>query len=416
LTDYKKTVFLNYIATFSNIITGLILFPIIATNLGYEQLGVFSLLFSIKAIADIGVGWMGGAFVKHYIANNALVTNISKCVDAFIFSNVLYALYSLVVIILLFLYKIAWESDIEWLTLSGFCLYIFSCFMMRPIFEVFTACLSQYKVAKYRCIQQIVFFITSIPSIVFLKSIPLVFVFAGISSFIIVLFLNFSNRILFAEIKFPTQKLIKKLLLTDGKNYALFGVGLIIMLQIDLIVFDLVYGSVVVAIFAVAWRVPNTIIQLAWRLSEPMAAIAARSLREGDAELTITLKNIQLKMLVAAIVACIGYYFFIDIFLSWWMPSYDYSHLTYFKEITTLSIFALIIMKLYADLLFYQKECLFSGATFLAVAVIKVVGIVFIYPIFDVLSPLLLMSLFILFISIPLHIKWLHQRYYKVSF
>jgi len=410
VTDYKNTVIFNYIATFANIATGLILFPIIVNNLGYEKLGVFSLLFSIKAIADIGVGWMGGSFVKHYISHEISESKINKCADAFLFSNILYALYSVLLIIILSVYFIGWKPEVELLTLAGFTLYIFSCFMMRPIFEVFTASLSQCKVAKFRCVQQLLFLLTSIASIILYQSIPLLFVMAGITSLIMVLALNIHNKSYFSTLSLPSKILVKKLMITDGKSYALFGISLICMLQIDIIALDILYGSATVALFSIAWRVPNTIIQLAWRLSEPMAAIVGRKMQENDPKLKEMLKNNQFKMIGVAVFSCVGYYFCIDIFLFWWMPSYDMEQFYYFKEITTFSIFVLIIVKFYADLLFYQKECIFSGFTFLGVAVIKVIGIVFLYSIFGSLASLVTMSIFILLVSIPLHINWLIKK------
>lgn len=410
MTDYKKTVIYNYIATFANMITGLILFPIIVNNLGYEQLGTFSLLFSIKAIADIGLGWMGGAFVKHYIDNEVSGTRLNNCADAFLFSNILYAVYSVIVILILLLYFVFWNAGVELSTLSGFILYIFCCFMMRPVFEVFTATLAQCKVARFRCIQQVIFLLTSIPAIMIYQSIPLLFLMAGGASLIMLFALNIQNKKYFDNLRIPSKYLVKKLMISDGKNYAIFGVSLIIMLQIDVIVLDILYGSVTVALFAIAWRVPNTIVQLAWRLTEPMAAIVGRKMQENDPNLKLMLKKNQTYIFAIAVFSCVSYYILIGVFLSWWMPSFDYDSLDYFKEITTFAIFLLIMVKFYADLFFYQKECLFSGLTFSGVAFIKVIGILFLYDYFGGLASLVAMSLFVLFISIPLHIRWLNNK------
>ncbi|WP_222862720.1 hypothetical protein, partial [Campylobacter concisus] len=75
-SDYKATIFWNYLNISINVIAGFIFFPLILKYLGEKELGIFGLFYSIKSFIDIGIGWMSASIIKNLIKYNYLKDSI----------------------------------------------------------------------------------------------------------------------------------------------------------------------------------------------------------------------------------------------------------------------------------------------------------------------------------------------------
>ena len=73
--------------------------------------------------------------------------------------------------------------------------------------------------------------------------------------------------------------MLNRLILNDGVKYFFNGMSTILLLQIDVMLIDYLYGSQSAGIYLILWKIPNTIIMLGWRISDPLQAIIAKDIK-----------------------------------------------------------------------------------------------------------------------------------------
>lgn len=140
LTTHKKYVVFSYLQIGCNIISGFILFPLILKNLGLSALGVFGLLFSIKSILDIGIGWLSGSITKNLLRYRYLRS------DIYTLSTFVNALYGFLAFIIILSYGYFFKSEYFW-SFFYFGLFAWFSFCITPFYELLIADLKQHQTA-----------------------------------------------------------------------------------------------------------------------------------------------------------------------------------------------------------------------------------------------------------------------------
>jgi len=353
LNEHKRYVVFSYLAVASNIITAFILFPLILENIGLDALGVFGLLFSIKSIVDIGIGWLSSSMTKNLINYKYLVNNILSL------SFIINIVYGVIAFFIVYIY--GYFTNYTYInSFFYFYIFIFISFSIIPFYEMMLANLKQSQVAFFRFFQQFLFMIFSIASfkIIDAESLDIVFISLLIAS-IINFLLIFRFFIINFRFKFTINKAIKKILhklfINDGISYFINGVSTILLLQIDVLLIDYFYGLKSVGIYLIIWKIPNTLIMLGWRLSEPFSVVVANGIKEYNKEIKNKFFNLEKKIFFAAIILALSYIIFGRFVLEFWLGSENIVEIKYMYIMSALVIFFSVLQRFYLSVNYYTS-------------------------------------------------------------
>ncbi len=387
LTDHKKYVIFSYLTIGANILTGFILFPLILKNIGLSALGVFGLLFSTKSIIEIGIGWLSGSITKNLIKYKYLKADISTL--SFIVNN-LYGLFSFIVI---FLYGYFFKEEYI-LVFIYFGLFSFISFSIVPFYEILISELKQYQTAFFRFLQQFLFMILSIGIffIIEVKSLADIFLMlllsVGIVFSIVTLYFFRIIRIKFS-IKNISKKMLDKLVLNDGIKYFFNGMSTILLLQIDVILIDYLYGSESAGIYLILWKIPNTIIMLGWRISDPLQAIIAKNIQIKKDEIKVKFFSFEKKMLILSFFLALGYILFGKWVLEIWLGEGNIPNIEYMYIIPAVVIAFSIMQRVYLAVNYYTNGLdVITKLQFIEI-IFKIVFIIFAFKYFAELAPIM---------------------------
>ncbi len=386
LTDHKKYVIFSYLTIGANILTGFILFPLILKNIGLSALGVFGLLFSTKSIIEIGIGWLSGSITKNLIKYKYLKADI---VTLSFIVNILYGLLSFLII---FLYGHFFKEEYL-LTFIYFAFFSLISFSIVPFYEILISELKQYQTAFFRFLQQFLFMILSIGMffIIEVKSLSEIFLMLLLSVVIIFLIVSlYFFRVTYIKfsIKNISKKMLNKLVLNDGIKYFFNGMSTILLLQVDVLLIAYLYGNESAGIYLILWKIPNTIIMLGWRLSEPFQAIVASDIKKNRNRVRDDFKRLEKKILLASVFVVILYVIFGNILLSFWLGSENVPNVKYMYIISSLVIVFSVIQRLYLSVNYYTKGL--NKTTLLQFIELgfKIVFILFAFDYFQELAPI----------------------------
>lgn len=386
LTDHKKYVIFSYLTIGANILTGFILFPLILQNIGLAALGVFGLLFSTKSLIEIGIGWLSGSITKNLIKYKYLKADISTL--SFII-NIGYGFLSFVII---FLYGYFFKEEYL-LTFTYFGLFSLISFSIVPFYEILISELKQYQTAFFRFLQQFIFMILSIGiffiiEIKSLSDIFLMLLFSVIFVFLIVSLYFFKTVKIKFSIKNISKKMLNKLVLNDGIKYFFNGMSTILLLQIDVILIDYLYGSQSAGIYLILWKIPNTIIMLGWRLSDPFQAIIAKNLQTKKEEIKIQFFNFEKKMLIVSFLLALGYMLFGKYILNLWLGEDNIPNIQYMYLVPALVVAFSIMQRVYLSTNYYTKGLeTITRLQFIEIG-FKMIFIIFFFSYFKELAPI----------------------------
>lgn len=386
LSHHKKYVILSYLAMASNIMTGFILFPLILKYIGLEALGIFGLLYSTKAIVDIGIGWLSASMTKNLIKYNFLK---NKILTLSFLINFSYGFFGFIIFIL-YGYILKIEYFTSFLYFSIF--FLLSC-MMIPFYEIMSAELRQYQIAFFRFVQQFLFMVLSISFFILFKekSLDVIFLTLVISSVVTLIFLlrffynNFQYKYQFKRFR---KKILYQVLIKDGKKYFFNGVSTILLLQLDVLLIDYLYGSKSAGIYLLIWKIPNTLIMLGWRLSEPFQAVVAKEINQNKEDVKIQFYDLEKKILAISLIAGLVYFYFGSFILEIWLGSENIPEIKYMYFIPAFVIIFSIIQRLYLAINYYT----FGLETITILQIIelslKIFFILFMFDEFKELSPI----------------------------
>ena len=386
LNDHKKYVLFSYLAMGSNMLTGFVLFPLILNKLGLAALGVFGLLFSMRSIIEIGIGWLSGSITKNLIKYKFLKGNISSL--SFVI-NFAYGLFSFILIVI---YGYMTKEDYIY-SIYYFAGFSFISFAIVPFYEIMISELKQYQVAGFRFLQQFLFMVLSISIFLFfdINSLTYIFMMLFISVVIVLLSISiyFFNTF---SIKFSFKKinkvLLNKLLLVDGFKYFLNGMSTILLLQIDVLLIDYLYGSESAGIYLIIWKIPNTIIMLGWRLSDPFSAIVAKGLKSNNhVNIQEQFFTFEKKILISSIFVAMAYYFLSSFILDLWIGKANIPNIEYMYFVPAIVIVFSVMQRLYLSVNYYTDGLYTVSLLQFMEILFKIIFIIFFFDYFHELAP-----------------------------
>jgi O-antigen/teichoic acid export membrane protein len=253
--------------------------------------------------------------------------------------------------------------------------------------------LRQYQVAFFRFLQQFLFMIFSISFFIFFKvtSLSTVFLFLFMSSILVLIFVIY-YYLTHYKINFSIKKvnriLIHKLVFVDGIKYFLNGMSTILLLQIDVLLIDYLYGSASAGIYLVIWKIPNTIIMLGWRLSDPFSAVVAKGIKNNQQkEIKNDFFKFEKKIVLMATIAGVSYMILGKYILDIWIGSENIPNIEYMYIVPSFVVIVSIIQRLYLSVNYYTEGLgLVSILQFIEI-LFKIIFIVFFFDYFYELAP-----------------------------
>jgi O-antigen/teichoic acid export membrane protein len=386
LNDHKKSVIFNYLSISSNIVTGFVLFPLIIKNMGLAPLGVFSLLFSARSIIGIGIDWLSSSITKNLIRYKLLQGNIL----AFSFIiNIFYGAFSFFIIMMYGYF----QKEEYLLSILYFAFFSFISFSVVPIYQYLKSELKQSHIALFYFLQQFLFMVLSISCfyIFNIKSLDKVFLTLLISSIIllIVAVIHFNRT---CKIKLSLKKinmsLIKRLLFSDGAPFFLNAASTMILLQVDILLIDYLYGNASAGIYTIIWKIPNTLITLGWKLSDPFRAIVAKSIIQNKKMVIKQFFILEKTILLAAAIAAVAYYFLGNFFLKLWLGGENIPNLEYMYIISSLVIVFSIMQRFYTSINYFTKGLNFVTLIQFIEVASKILFIIYFFNTFKELAPI----------------------------
>ncbi len=370
----------------ANILTGFILFPLIIKYLGKEALGVFGVFYSFKSIIDMGMGWFSGSITKNLIRFKYLNSSI------FTLSFVINFLYGTVGAVIFYLLMRNFQGEYS-LSAVYFALFIFITFGMLPFYEKLISELKQFQVAFFKFLGQFGFMIVSV--VLFLsyddKSLDIIFfslVLVNTLVFVILFMFYLKNYEFNLEFNHINKKLFNNLFFKDGGRYFMNAVSTILLLQVDVLLIAYLYGNESAGIYLILWKIPNTIIMLGWRLSEPFQAIVASDIKKNRNRVRDDFKRLEKKILLASVFVVILYVIFGNILLSFWLGSENVPNVKYMYIISSLVIIFSVIQRLYLSVNYYTKGLNTTTLLQFIELGFKIVFILFAFDYFQELAPI----------------------------
>jgi O-antigen/teichoic acid export membrane protein len=256
-----------------------------------------------------------------------------------------------------------------------------------------TADLKQSQVAFFRFIQQFLFMILSMASFYFFDGVSLYYVFGSLFIGVLITFIilltycaiQFEYQFHFIKIK---KAVAHRLLITDGGSYFINGMSTTLLLQIDVLLIDFLYGAKSVGIYLILWKIPNTLIMLGWRLSDPFAVIVAKKLKENKTtEVMHDFFSLEKKILGGAVLAAFSYLLLGQYVIEIWVGKENIPNVEYMYSASALLIILSVMQRLYLSVNYYTEGL--ATVTILQFIEIgsKCVFIVFFFGLFHELAP-----------------------------
>lgn len=343
INEYKATIIWNYLGIGINIFTGFILFPLILKYLGEKELGVFGLFYSIKSFIDIGIGWMSTSIIKnlfkyHYVRSSIFTLSLLMNGSYAIFCFLFFCVYGLL------------KGDI-FVSSIYFGISAAISFVCLPFYELLMVNNKQSIVGFFKFLSQFLFFILSF-TIFFLSStkelsdIFLGLCVGGAVAFAMTIFYTERNLDMMLDFKHINKALFNRIFFLDGKSIFLNSLLLISMLQVDILLIAYLYGEEILAKYMIIYKIPNTLIMLGWRLSEPFGIIVLEQIKQDKILAFLNFLRVEKRILVAGLIASLGYFFFGHLILELWLGDKIYE-VKFMYAASSVLIFLSIVQRLY---------------------------------------------------------------------
>lgn len=386
IKGHLKYIIFSYFVTFSNIVTGLILFPMILKSEGSAALGIFGLLFSSKSVIDMGLGWLSSSMTKELLHATSQSIFNKKATLSFIINTT----YGSIVSIALCIYGLNYQTEYS-LSYVYFSIYAFISFVIIPFYEILNSRLQQHQTQFFRFIQQFLFMLLSIGSYSFLRHLDYIFLSLFLSSLLTTILVY---RYIFYHIDFKFsftehyKKIIYKVFISQGKKYFLNGISTIMLLQIDILIIGYLYGKSSAGIYLIIWKIPNTLIMLGWKLSEPLQIYFGNNYPSNIPTLNIMYFKYERLIFLAGIIASFGYFSSGKFIMDIWLGDNSYPQITYMFTIMSLMTFLGIIQRFYVNINYYTKGIEIVTKLQIIDITFKILATLILYPYFKEASPI----------------------------
>ena len=172
------------------------------------------------------------------------------------------------------------------------------------------------------------------------------------------------------------------------------------LFHLDIILIDYLYGSKSAAIYLIVFKVPNTIIMLGFRLSEPLKIMVVKKLFTR-----VDFFKQESILLVLSILFALLYILFGEFILTLWLGKEQVPTLEYMYVVSSVIIVQTILSEYYMSINYYSEKIMtLTNLRFIEV-VFKVVFILFFFNDFFELSPIYGWMI-ALFITLPISRKY----------
>jgi len=385
--SYPSYIIYSYLTILINIFLGFFLIPIILENDGMEGLGIFGILFALKSIFDILVSGTSSGFVKNLIKYKYLRNTI------FTYSIGFHLFYGFVCFLFTCIYGKYFFFDYL-IVFIYFGIYILINFLTNSFYEVFLSIKIQHIVSMFRFFSQL-FFLLAIFLLYYTKqSLSLENIF--FSLFLITLLLFFIVVVYFSRYTFiPLMyrkinfSLLKKITFRDAKKYLIHTLSISFLFHLDVLLIDYFYGEKSAGIYLIIFKIPNTLIVMGFRLSEPFRIIVADKIKKRKSlELKDDFIKLELKILFFSIICSLLYFILGEFVLNLWLNEKNVPEIEYMYLISSIVIILSIMQEFYTSVNFYTKKLEIVIIYNFIQLLFKVCAIFVLFNVFNELSPL----------------------------
>ena len=383
--DYRATIIWNYLNIGINILAGFVFFPLILKYLGEKELGIFGLFYSIKSFIDIGIGWMSASIIKNLLKYNYLKDSI------FTLSFLINSFYAIFCFLFFCIYGLL-KGDI-FVSSIYFGIFAGISFACLPFYELLMVNNMQSVVGFFKFLSQFLFFIFSF-AIFFLSSdkglsdIFLGLFIGSVATFIMVILYVKSNFNIAFDFIHISKTLFSRIFFIDGKSIFLNSLLLIAILQIDVLLIVYLYGEEILAKYMIIYKIPNTLIMLGWRLSEPFGIVISRQIKKDKNSAYLNFLKIEKKILIAGLLVAFGYFFLGRLVLEAWLGDKIYE-VKYMYIASSALIFLSIIQRLYFMTNFYTNGMNILNLLMIVELLCKILFILVLFNYFKEVSAIL---------------------------
>lgn len=383
--DYRATIIWNYLNIGINILAGFVFFPLILKYLGEKELGIFGLFYSIKSFIDIGIGWMSASIIKNLLKYNYLKDSI------FTLSFLINSFYAIFCFLFFCIYGLL-KGDI-FVSSIYFGIFAGISFACLPFYELLMVNNMQSVVGFFKFLSQFLFFIFSF-AIFFLSSekglsdIFLGLFIGSVATFIMLILYVKSNFNIAFDFIHISKALFGRIFFLDGKSIFLNSLLLIAILQIDVLLIVYLYGEEILAKYMIIYKIPNTLIMLGWRLSEPFGIVISRQIKKDKNSAYLNFLKIEKKILIAGLLVAFGYFFLGHLVLEVWLGDKIYE-VKYMYIASSALIFLSIIQRLYFMTNFYTNGMNILNLLMIVELLCKILFILVLFNYFKEVSAIL---------------------------
>lgn len=408
---FKTVVFFNYLSYGFNILYGLVIFPVVLNQLGAREAGIFSLLYSIKNIISIGIGWLSGSIVKNMLEYKHRNNEINSL------SLLLNCGYGILASVGLLIFGIL-SKKINFTIIMYFSLYIGISFFNIPLYELFLGKYMQWQPALLKFIQSLFVFLVTMCYVFFYNLhtlVPVIKIMAIIASlnFIMTLILIFFSEQVSLKFKMPSYEILKVVLVKDAFKYFFFGAVVILSFQIDYILITFFLGLDKLAEYVILWKFPSVCIIMLWQYLDPLQLIFKRKVENKDYEaIRVLYMEKFIFIFSVGVLLVLFYIFFGKYVLMMWVGKDHIPTAVTSYLIPALVMFWFVVQRLSVSLTFYNNS-IFTIAVFQVL--ILLTKIIFAkvlldrYGIIGIFIPILALAIPYLYI---VH-RYIKQNYFK---
>ncbi len=287
----------NYLGLAVSMAIQVFLLPFLLNHIGPQLTGLYYLFMTISNFVTVGIGWLSGAGVYLLASSDAHDGKIStQEVHWVVFLG--FGAYA--TLMLIFISAGSTTVGHWWLrgadpslikegrnacVLLG--LYIWLTYLHSADISLFTAMLQQGWANFYRIVSQMVF-ITVVILLVLTEPRLDLLMLANLIGVIVAavaarLHLRISGRLGPLRWHLPSSELARKMFLTKGGSYFVFGIPQFGLIYGDVLLIGAILGSSMVSAYLVIWKIPEVIALLLGRISEILSPYLTRiNSREGS--------------------------------------------------------------------------------------------------------------------------------------
>ena len=280
--DYARSVVTAYGASGLNILVQIVLVPLYLHYLGKHQFGVLMILLALFNYLGFGITWASSG-AQRIMGELAAEGDFQKLSEFFSLTKLLFLGYAgiigvIILSIVLSAARLGVTSDapgevpMTEVTLLGL-VYFMITYEFTVDRMVLAAIGQQAWANSLTIVSQAVFAAAVIPTLHLGLGIPGV-VTALIAGILIARCLSFvllrRHGIHWRRPRGQGREWLARLLGPMGRGYALYGMLLVTLLQVDTLLIGWLGGAVMVAEFVLVWKIADVVIQMLWRIPESL--------------------------------------------------------------------------------------------------------------------------------------------------